>query len=201
MGTQGIEKTLADETDILVNRIAQQGVDGIIGGFPCQDISFAGGGGRGYKGTPPEMPQPVLDCSGRWCRPFAWLDQNTGSWKTWQRCLIGEWELFSGPWPAAGMMRNGIAYQRPPLAHPTIAPEHTFLPTCAANEGKGSCRGRYRGSQSFRGSKMSEGLRTCETDPMYLAPSFAEVVFGLPSGYTELETGTPLASSEKSQKG
>lgn len=36
------EKALADETDIIVNRIIEQGVDGIIGGFPCQDISVSG---------------------------------------------------------------------------------------------------------------------------------------------------------------
>jgi len=36
------EKALADETHILVNRIIEQGVDGVIGGFPCQDISNAG---------------------------------------------------------------------------------------------------------------------------------------------------------------
>jgi len=40
--SQDIEKTLADETSLLVNRIIEQGVDGIIGGFPCQDISAAG---------------------------------------------------------------------------------------------------------------------------------------------------------------
>ncbi len=61
------------------------------------------------------------------------------------------------------------------------------LPTIGKNEYKGSSRKRYRGSKHFRGAKMSEGLRTCETDEIYLNPSFAEVVMGYPPGWTELE--------------
>ena len=84
MGTQGIEKTLADETDILVNRIAQQGVDGIIGGFPCQDISFAGGGAGIQRDTSGdattrsglfwEMVQTVC-----LVRPKYWLMENVAA--------------------------------------------------------------------------------------------------------------------------
>lgn len=46
---------------------------------------------------------------------------------------------------------------------------------------------KVSGSAHFRGAKMSEGLRTCETDPTYLHPSFAEAVMGFPIGWTELE--------------
>ena len=60
------------------------------------------------------------------------------------------------------------------------------IPTMGANEYKGSGRDRYLGSQNFRGAKMSEGLRTCEDDPIYLNPSFAELVMGFPVGWTEL---------------
>jgi len=63
---------------------------------------------------------------------------------------------------------------------------HFSLPTVSANEYKGSGRSRFRGSKDFRGAKMSEGLRTCETDKIYLNPCFAEVVMGFPSGWTEL---------------
>lgn len=148
----------------------------------------------------PALPDPVQDCLGRWCVPFAWYDQNSGLWRTWQRCLIEEWARYLDPWPAAGMMRNGIAYLRDPLAHPTSAPEYTFLPTITASEGKGSGRSRYRGSLSFRGAKMAEGLRTCQSDPIYTHPNFAEAVFGLPKDYTALETETRHVSSEKLQK-
>lgn len=42
MGEARIKETLADETDQLGHLIIEQGVDGVIGGFPCQDISVAG---------------------------------------------------------------------------------------------------------------------------------------------------------------
>lgn len=62
-----------------------------------------------------------------------------------------------------------------------------LLPTVTANEHKGTSRNRYVGSKHFRGSKMSEGLRTTSTDPIYLDPSFAEIVMGFPAGWTDLE--------------
>lgn len=147
-------------------------------------------------GVVPWKPEPVQDFSGKWSKPFAWYDQDSGLWRTWQRCLLEGWARYLGPWPPAGMMRNGIAWERAPLAHPTIAPEHTFLPTLAANESKGACRNRFRGSPNFKGSKMSEGLRICATDPLYTDPLFAETVFGLPPDWTLLETETRPVSSE-----
>lgn len=152
--------------------------------------------GAGYNGTPPELPQPVQDCSGRWLTPFAWLDLDTGSWRTWQGCLMDTWEYYSQPWPASGMMSNGIAWQRQPLAHPTIAEGSTFLPTPLAQEGAGTSRKRYKGSPNFRGTRTAEGLRTSSERPTYLNPSFAEAIMGLPKDYTLLETETPPASSE-----
>lgn len=63
------------------------------------------------------------------------------------------------------------------------AVKRLFLPTLGKNEAKGASRKRYLGSPHFRGAKMSEGLRTCETDPIYLHPSFAEAVMGFPIGW------------------
>lgn len=42
MGKKNLKETLADETYKLGHLVIEQGVDGIIGGFPCQDISNAG---------------------------------------------------------------------------------------------------------------------------------------------------------------
>lgn len=42
MGKKNTEETLADETDKLVREIISAKIDGVIGGFPCQDISVAG---------------------------------------------------------------------------------------------------------------------------------------------------------------
>ena len=66
------------------------------------------------------------------------------------------------------------------------AVKRLFLPTIGKNEPKGASRKRFLGSAHFRGAKMSEGLRTCETDPTYLHPSFSEAVMGFPIGWTEL---------------
>ncbi len=60
------------------------------------------------------------------------------------------------------------------------------LPTISATEYKGAQKNRYKGSRDFRGVRMSEGLRTCKEDPIYLNPSFAEVMMGFPVGWTEL---------------
>ena len=65
------------------------------------------------------------------------------------------------------------------LALPTAGIGFGFwLPTITANEFKGAGWKRYKGSPHFRGAKMSEGLRICETDPIYLNPSFAALTMG-----------------------
>ena len=175
-----------------------------------------------------DLPESVQDSGGNCYEPFAWYDQDSQSWRTWQCCLIEGWERFSETWPQAGMMRNGVAYrlvmsERPTLEResgllptPTVCGNYNrkgasktsgdgiitklkqaMLPTIGANEGKGSSRDRYKGSPNFRGAKMSEGLRTTSDDPIYLNPSFAELVMGYPSGYTELATPSSQESLEK----
>lgn len=140
--------------------------------------------------------ESVQDLSGRWCEPFAWFDQKSYCWRTFQTSLHGGYSKFSGAWPLSGMILNGIAYRREPQAHPTIALDHTFLPTPGAMEGLGSSKNRYVGSPTFRGAKTSEALRTCETDPTYLHPHLAEAIQGLPKDYTALETEIRHVSSE-----
>ena len=83
-------------------------------------------------GEAPDYPGLARDSFGILCEPFAWYDPESCSWKTWQRCLIEGWEPFSGKWPRSGMMRNGIAYRRRPLA-PLIAgtASSSLLPTPA----------------------------------------------------------------------
>jgi hypothetical protein len=68
-----------------------------------------------------------------------------------------------------------------------------MLPTLGFNEFKGSSAKRFSGSAHFRGAKMSEGLRTCCDDPIYLNPSFAELVMMWPMGWTDLN---PLATDK-----
>lgn len=191
----------------------------------------------GYStSNPPGKPLLVQDSGGNWLEPFAWYDQDSRCWRTWQQSLVEVWESFSETWPRSGMMRSGIAYRRNPLAPLTretvstpllLTPraqesgerQETFLarmgdrsanchssltaqlravklPTMGASEYKGASHKRFKGSQSFRGAKMSEGLRTSLQDPKYLNPCFAELIMGLPKDYTALGTPIHLVSSE-----
>ena len=129
-----------------------------------------------------------VDCGPNTTGSFASYDPDSSSWKTYQRSLLGGLAEFSETWPRAGTIRNGIAYQRKPLAPLTGGTGCFLLPTLSANESKGSGRDRYEGSQNFHGSKASEGLRTCAEDPIYLNPLFGERMMGLPEGWTDLVT-------------
>jgi hypothetical protein len=123
-------------------------------------------------------------------KPFAWF-QNCNreqlSWRTWQRCLLEGWIEFSGRWPRSGMMLNGIAYRLPTLVPRIDETDCLLLPTVVASEWRGSASRRFLGSPLFRGSKMSEGLRTCQSDAIYTHPNFAEAAMGFPLGWTDLE--------------
>ena len=167
-------------------------------GFPAKTFQTQEPFGVGV----PAFPGSVQDCSGRLCEPFAWYDQISVCWRTWQRSLTEErgWEEFLGPWPRSGMTRNGIAYQRAPLVPLTGETAHGLLPTIGANESKGSGKSRYRGSRDFRGAKMSEGLRTCLSDPIYTHPNFAEAAMGFLKDWTLLETPSSPKSLNKSEK-
>ena len=152
----------------------------------------------------PDSPVSVRGYGGTWHEPLVWLDRESLLWKTWQRCLEGGWETYSQTWPRSGMMRNGIAYQLPTLGPGTGGTEYGWLPTLGTTEGRGSSRKRFRGSKHFRGAKTSEGLRICEADPIYLNPSFGELIMGFPVGYTLLETPlspkSPKSSDAQSSK-
>jgi len=92
--------------------------------------------------------------------------------------------------------RGNFDITNPRNGFPT-AVKRLFLPTIGKQEPKGAGRNRFRGSPHFRGAKMSEGLRICADDPIYLHPSFAEAAMGFPIGWTELAPAvTP--SSRKS---
>ena len=102
----------------------------------------------------------------------------------------------------AAVLNESRATHKFPNLETVIA--RLMLPTIGANEYKGSSRKRFRGSQHFRGAKTSEGLRTCETDPIYLHPSFAELMMGYRKDYTLLETPlsrkSPNSSATQSLK-
>lgn len=90
-----------------------------------------------------DLPENEAGCS---TQPFAWFSNSgheSSSWRTWQRCLLEDWTLFSGRWPRSGMMRNGIAYRLPPLVRRISGTECSssdIFPTpygLSANQGQG----------------------------------------------------------------
>ena len=147
----------------------------------------------------PDYQEAVRACGDTCSAPFAWFDQRSQCWRTWQHCFIEGWARFSETWPPSGMIRNGIAYRRTPLACPTAEEGFLRLPTPVASDHKGLSRKRFRGSPHYRGGKTAEALRNSFDDPSYLNPSFAELMMGLPKDYTRLETATRPISSDKSR--
>lgn len=92
---------------------------------------------------------------------FASYDQVTLSWRTSQLCLDGDLATFSETWPRAGITRNGIAFQRQPLAPLTDEIESGLLPTPTSTDTKGSVSGPSliaRMAHS-RGVRLEEHLR------------------------------------------
>tara|TARA_R100001440_G_scaffold74512_1_gene100094 strand:+ start:80 stop:847 length:768 start_codon:yes stop_codon:yes gene_type:complete len=63
-----------------------------------------------FKKVLPKKPDQVYFTNSS--ESYAWYDQNTLSWKTWQRSLIEGWTSFSGNFTKQGMMQNGQLYQQ-----------------------------------------------------------------------------------------
>lgn len=149
----------------------------------------------------PELPESVLDSSGRWCAPFAWYDPASSCWRTWQRCSVEGWAQFSEPWPRAGMTRNGIAYRRSPSVPLAAATGLSLLPSPTEKDSAGS---RNATSSRKPGSRHHAGVTL--TDWIWLkmgrgqpAPSFVEWIMGFPERWTDCPPWV-TRSSRKSQK-
>lgn len=125
-------------------------------------------------------------------------DLDSQLWKTSQRCFLEGWAEFLETYPKSGMTRNGMLYQQHPLARTTSEIERTFLPTPGLNEFKGSGRNRYKNSPHFRGAKMAEGLRTCQSDPIYTNPDFIAAQMGYPRKWAHMGTQSSLKSQNQS---
>jgi len=67
----------------------------------------------------PDSKASAADSGGKRLPPLAWFDPKSSAWKTFQRCLLEGWTLFSDRWPRSGIVCNGIAYLLPTLARRT----------------------------------------------------------------------------------
>jgi hypothetical protein len=137
-------------------------------------------------------------------------DPESCLWKTSQRCLVEGWTEFSETWPRSGMMRNGIAYQLPPLVRLTDATGSGLLatPTTKANQlapsmmKHPSCRRllyptpvasdhRDRGGPSTpsvqRRASIGKSIELSMTVDGSLNPTWVEWLMGYPTGHTALK--------------
>jgi hypothetical protein len=147
---------------------------------------------------------------------LARYDRATSSWRTSQLCLDGELSVFSETWPRSGLMRNGTAYQLPPLVRLTDATGFGSWPTPTADDADNVTRksGQYQSlTRTVKmwptpHSSMSTGVGTQGRDGGQnlqtaiggsLNPTWVEWLMGFPLGWTDLGRWA-MPSSRKSRK-
>lgn len=141
---------------------------------------------------------------------LASYNQSTSSWRTSQRCLVGGWSEFSETWPRSGTMRNGIAYQLPPLAPLTDATGFGLWQTPVADDaiertvGKWNSRGEPKLSAQVKlwptplandaekrgAARVGAGLPLAVEQSLangMLSPLWVEWLMGFPIGWTDCE--------------
>ncbi len=152
--------------------------DVVSGGFPCQDISVAGGGQA--------LTESAADCGQPCGTLFAKFDQKSCSWKTVQLSLIEDSEQSSMIWPDWGSMRNGECLALTPLELRITEPDGGWLPTpSGVNGGRNHVSGRL---DEMGGS--GNRWRGTEVGKLHL-PDFEAWMMGWPEGWqklTQLET-------------
>lgn len=137
------------------------------------------------------------------CESFAWWNQDSSSWKTFQRSLLTDWTPFLENWPRQGLMRNGHVYRHQMWVRATNANVGGLLPTPTTSDHHDrtyhypACVGMTRGEKlSWAIGKHlghNDGLtgqvgvnRSRLTGAaMYLNPCFLEEMMGFPIGWTE----------------
>ncbi len=81
--------------------------------------------------------------------PIATLTPS-GTWETPQQMLSGDFQPYSGTWPASGSMRTGSVYERPTWEPATAENGFSFWPTATASEGSNLNSNQVNGPTSLR---------------------------------------------------
>ena len=155
-------------------------VDVISGGFPCQDISVAGGG----------LESMVQDqeCGKKWQESLAKLDLNSFLWKTAQCSLLEDLEQSLQTFPKWGSMRNGELWEQTMPGYLTEESEYgCWLPTPTVSMKNGCSSKRFQKSEEYRGSMPMEWIRVSKDCDQYFHPDYAELVMDFPDKWTDLK--------------
>ena len=165
-------------------------VDVVSGGFPCQDLSAAGGGG-GLALTENEV-----DYGKRWGGLLAKLDLDLSLWRTPQCSLIMDSTECLQTFPNWGLMRDGVLWEQTMLAHPTEGNDFGWWPTPVASDymtgqtngitytGKRFVRTSHKTGTEF-GAKLTSAYRLMTGN--HLPANFSEWMMGWPQDWTELK--------------
>ena len=133
------------------------------------------------RGVVLEYPGQGQDCGESTPALSEKSDPASFSLKTSRICGQEDWALYSKTWPRAGMTRNGIAYQQPPLVRLTDVIGLSWLPTPRANSFKSRKPGT--GGKCLREElRKLDGVNTGIENPVYV-----EWLMGFPPGWTDLE--------------
>ena len=146
-----------------------------------------------------DWPKPMnAGCGQSLYGSYAYYDRSMSCWKTCQGSLLPDSKTSLETWPRAGMMRNGIVYQRASLAHTLDVTGFSSLPAVpcpVACDGKGSGRVRIeRGANNNLRDWWNMNYRF-----VYQPVRCSEYLMGFPIGYTDLEDSA-MPSSRKLRK-
>ena len=104
----------------------------------------------------------------------------SSSWKMSQASWDGDLETFSGPWPKAGFMRNGVAYQLDPPARTTNGSVYGSWPTPNARDGKDLSRTSAYLAQRKRHSPSMATRLLMNGVPWWAVSAHYETSMGFP---------------------